>query len=46
MNWMRSRQASMKSPVWRGREQDIQPFGNAKASDSANLDMVAEVYVS
>jgi glutamate synthase (ferredoxin) len=33
----------MTSPVWKGREEDIRPFGNAKASDSANLDMVAEV---
>lgn len=33
----------MTSPVWRGREEDIRPFGNAKASDSANLDMVAEL---
>lgn len=36
----------MTSPVWKGREEDIRPFGNAKASDSANLDMVAEVQVS
>lgn len=43
INWMRSREASMTSSVWKGREEDIRPFGNAKASDSANLDMVAEL---
>lgn len=35
----------MVSPVWRGREEEIRPFGNPKASDSANLDMVAEVRI-
>jgi len=33
----------MKSPVWRGRDEELRPFGNIKASDSANLDMIAEV---
>lgn len=33
----------MNSPVWRGRDAELRPFGNIKASDSANLDMVAEV---
>lgn len=33
----------MYSPVWHGREEDIRPIGNAKASDSANLDITAEV---
>ncbi|KAL6010105.1 Ferredoxin-dependent glutamate synthase [Asimina triloba] len=42
LNWMQSREASMKSPVWRGRENEIRPYGNPKASDSANLDSAAE----
>lgn len=33
----------MISPVWRGRDEELRPFGNIKASDSANLDMIAEV---
>ena len=33
----------MKSPVWRGRESEICPYGNSRASDSANLDSAAEV---
>lgn len=40
---MQSREATLKSPVWRGRENEIRPFGNPKASDSANLDSAAEV---
>lgn len=43
LNWMRSREASMKSAVWHEREDEIRPHGNAKASDSANLDAVAEL---
>lgn len=43
LNWMQSRENSLKSPVWRGRENEIRPFGNPKASDSANLDSAAEV---
>lgn len=45
LNWMRSREASIKAPVWRGREKEICPYGNAKASDSANLDSVAELLI-
>lgn len=41
---MQSREASIKSPVWRGRENEIRPYGNPKASDSANLDSAAEVW--
>ena len=33
----------MKSAVWHGREDEIRPYGNPRASDSANLDAVAEV---
>lgn len=35
----------MESPIWRGRDDELRPFGNIKASDSANLDMVAEVLI-
>ncbi|CDP09547.1 unnamed protein product [Coffea canephora] len=45
LNWMRSREASLKSSVWRGRENEIRPFGNPKASDSANLDSTAELLI-
>ncbi|GJN33317.1 hypothetical protein PR202_gb21903 [Eleusine coracana subsp. coracana] len=43
LNWMRSREATLQSPVWRGREPEIRPFGDPKASDSANLDSTAEL---
>lgn len=43
LNWMQSREASLKSSVWRGRENEIRPFGNPKGSDSANLDSAAEL---
>lgn len=43
LNWMRSRETSLKSPVWNGRENEITPYGNPKASDSANLDSAAEL---
>ncbi|KAL2642870.1 hypothetical protein R1flu_010457 [Riccia fluitans] len=45
LNWMRSREATMYSPVWHGREEDIRPIGSAKASDSANLDITAELLI-
>ncbi|XP_074320575.1 ferredoxin-dependent glutamate synthase, chloroplastic [Silene latifolia] len=45
LNWMRSRETSLKSPVWRGRESEIRPFGNPRASDSANLDSAAELLI-
>ncbi|KAM7271673.1 hypothetical protein ACFE04_030887 [Oxalis oulophora] len=45
LNWMQSRETSLKSPVWRGRENEIRPFGNSKASDSANLDATAELLI-
>lgn len=43
INWMRSREPTLRSPVWRGREADIFPVQNVGNSDSANLDSVAEV---
>ncbi|KAL4203660.1 hypothetical protein AMTRI_Chr01g105030 [Amborella trichopoda] len=45
LNWMQSRETSISSPVWRGRENEIRPYGNPKASDSANLDSVAELLI-
>ncbi|OVA01515.1 Class II glutamine amidotransferase domain [Macleaya cordata] len=45
LNWMQSRETSLKSPVWRGRENEIRPFGNSRASDSANLDSAAELFI-
>ncbi|XP_031121832.1 ferredoxin-dependent glutamate synthase, chloroplastic [Ipomoea triloba] len=45
LNWMQSRETYLKSPVWRGRENDLRPFGNSKASDSANLDSAAELLI-
>ncbi|XP_066395813.1 ferredoxin-dependent glutamate synthase-like [Miscanthus floridulus] len=43
LNLMRSRETTLQSPVWRGREHEIRPFGDPKASDSANLDSIAEL---
>ncbi|KAI4965209.1 hypothetical protein ZWY2020_055235 [Hordeum vulgare] len=43
LNWMRSREATIQSPVWRGRENEL-PFGDPTASESANLDNAAEAY--
>ncbi|XP_057548966.1 ferredoxin-dependent glutamate synthase, chloroplastic-like isoform X2 [Amaranthus tricolor] len=45
LNWMRSRETSLQSPVWRGRENEIRPYGNPMASDSANLDSAAELLI-
>ncbi|KAF5474256.1 hypothetical protein F2P56_006170 [Juglans regia] len=45
LNWMQSRESSLKSPVWHGRENEICPYGNSKASDSANLDSTAELLI-
>ncbi|XP_011027226.1 PREDICTED: ferredoxin-dependent glutamate synthase, chloroplastic isoform X1 [Populus euphratica] len=45
LNWMQSRETSLKSSVWHGRENEIRPFGNPKASDSANLDSAAELLI-
>ncbi|KAL5812046.1 hypothetical protein ACOSQ3_026996 [Xanthoceras sorbifolium] len=45
LNWMQSREASLKAPVWNGRENEIRPYGNPKASDSANLDSAAELLI-
>lgn len=43
LNWIQSREASLKSAVWHGRENEICPFGNSKGFDSANLDSTVEL---
>ena len=45
LNWMASREADMTHPVWEGREPELRPICNPAASDSANLDRVAELLV-
>eukprot|EP00850_Spirogloea_muscicola_P015685 SM000122S25792 [mRNA] locus=s122:403536:415500:+ [translate_table: standard] len=45
LNWMASREATLTSPAWKGREDELRPIGNSKASDSANLDAVAEYLI-
>eukprot|EP00271_Cylindrocystis_brebissonii_P004208 TRINITY_DN1580_c2_g1_i1.p1 TRINITY_DN1580_c2_g1~~TRINITY_DN1580_c2_g1_i1.p1 ORF type:complete len:1628 (-),score=366.73 TRINITY_DN1580_c2_g1_i1:1822-6705(-) len=42
-NWMASRQPTLSSPVWRGREAELFPVQDTRNSDSANLDSVAEL---
>jgi glutamate synthase (ferredoxin) len=43
LNWVASREASLSHPAWGGREGDLLPLCDASASDSANLDRVAEL---
>ncbi|CAM8877418.1 hypothetical protein QQ045_019299 [Rhodiola kirilowii] len=45
LNWMQSRETCLKSPVWNDRENELRPYGNPKASDSANLDSAAELLI-
>jgi glutamate synthase (ferredoxin) len=45
LNWVASRQGSLSAPVWEGREAELMPLTDATASDSANLDRVAELLV-
>ena len=45
LNWMASKEADMTHPVWDGREDELRPICNPAASDSANLDRVAELLV-
>ena len=45
LNWMASKEADMTHPVWEGREAELRPICNPAASDSANLDRVAELLV-
>ena len=45
LNWMASNEAKMTNPIWEGREQEFRPLCDPAASDSANLDRVAELLV-
>lgn len=45
MNWVASREHTLTHPSLNGREEDLMPLCNPQASDSANLDHVAEVLV-
>ena len=45
LNWMASNEAKMTNAIWEGREQEFRPLCDPAASDSANLDRVAELLV-
>lgn len=45
INWVASRQASLKSSVWEGKESALLPLCSASESDSSNLDHLAELLV-
>jgi glutamate synthase domain-containing protein 1 len=45
LNWVASREHSLTHPAWDGREADFLPLTSPAASDSANLDMLAEFLV-
>ena len=45
LNWMASKEADMANPIWGGREPEFRPICSPAASDSANLDRVAELLV-
>ncbi|KAK9805720.1 hypothetical protein WJX73_002070 [Symbiochloris irregularis] len=46
LNWVSSREHSLKAPVWNGREEELLPLCNYQESDSANLDHLAEFLIS
>ncbi len=45
INWVASRQAGLKAPVWEGKESALLPLCSAAESDSSNLDHLAELLV-
>eukprot|EP00210_Caulerpa_lentillifera_P005313 g5076.t1 len=45
LNWISSREHTLKHPIWKGREADFRPLCSSTESDSANLDRVAEFLV-
>lgn len=45
LNWTASKQASFQDPVWEGREGEMMPLCTPTASDSANLDRLAEFLI-
>lgn len=46
LNWVRTREGDFKHPLWDGREEDLRPVVDPAASDSANLDRLAELLVN
>lgn len=46
LNWVSSREHSLKAPVWNDREEELLPLCNYQESDSANLDHLAEFLIS
>lgn len=46
LNWVSSREHSLKAPVWGGREEELLPLCNYQESDSSNLDHLAEFLVA
>ena len=45
LNWVASREHQLDHPVWKGRVGELTPLCDSSASDSANLDRVAELLV-
>jgi glutamate synthase (ferredoxin) len=45
VNWMKARTPELASPVWGEKIQDLEPFVDLNASDSANLDSSLELLV-
>lgn len=46
LNWVRTREGDFQHPLWAGREEDLRPVVDPSASDSANLDRLAELLVN
>ena len=45
LNWVRTREGDFQHSLWHGREEDLRPVVDPGASDSANLDRLAELLV-
>ena len=45
LNWVTSRESDLKHPLFEGKESELLPLTDATFSDSANLDMLAEMMV-
>jgi len=45
LNWVASREHTLSHPAWGGRMEELTPLCDGAASDSANLDRVAELLV-
>nr|NP_053985.1 glutamate synthase [Porphyra purpurea]P51375.1 RecName: Full=Ferredoxin-dependent glutamate synthase; AltName: Full=Fd-GOGAT [Porphyra purpurea]AAC08261.1 glutamate synthase (GOGAT) [Porphyra purpurea] len=46
LNWMRSREPLLKSPIWKNRIDELKPITNKDNSDSANLDAAVELLIA